>query len=125
MFVLGLTVVVISIPAFLDWISYEPFVAADFDSGGIENADGITADNAFLREVMEERYVSGFGMHMPYNDARRLRKSDSAIAVPYIMVDADNTRKPERMPYAQNELNSNSNAPAEDPGIFVKTPVNQ
>ena len=30
---------------------------------------------------MEERYVSGFGMHMPYNDARRLRKSDGAIAV--------------------------------------------
>ena len=41
------------------------------------------------------------------------------------MVDADNTRKPERMPYAQNELNSNSNAPDEDPGIFTKTSVNQ
>ena len=62
---------------------------------------------------------------MPYNDARRLRKSDGAIAVPYFMVGADNTRKPERMPYAQNELNSNSNAPDEDPGIFAKTPVNQ
>ena len=74
---------------------------------------------------MEERYVSGFGMHMPYNDARRLRKSDSSIAVPYVMVNADNTRKPERMPYAQNELNSNSNAPAEDPGIFTKTEVNK
>ena len=105
--------------------TYDAFVAADFDSGGIENTDGVSSDNAFLREVMEERYVSGFGMHMPYNDARRLRKSDSAVAVPYTMVDADNTRKPERMPYAQNELNSNSNAPAEDPGIFVKTPVNQ
>ena len=62
---------------------------------------------------------------MPYNDARRLRKSDSAIAVPYVMVGADNTRKPERMPYARNELISNENAPAEDPGIFQKTPVNQ
>ena len=36
------------------------------------------------------------------------------------MVDADNTRKPERMPYAQNELNSNSNAPDEDPESSVK-----
>ena len=105
--------------------NYAPFVAADFDSGGIENSDGISANNAFLREIMEERYVSGFGMHMPYNDARRLRKSDSSIAVPYVMVNADNTRKPERMPYAQNELNSNSNAPAEDPGIFTKTEVNK
>ena len=38
----------------------------------MENADNISAVNAFLREVIEERYVSGFGMHMPYNDARRL-----------------------------------------------------
>tara|TARA_B100000768_G_scaffold176928_1_gene190413 strand:- start:87 stop:1508 length:1422 start_codon:yes stop_codon:yes gene_type:complete len=105
--------------------NYSPFVVSDFDTGGIENPDNISAINAFLREVIEERYVSGFGMHMPYNDARRLRKSDNTIAVPFVMVDADNTRKPERMPYAQNELNSNSNAPDEDPGIFAKTEVNQ
>jgi len=29
------------------------------------------------------------------------------------------------MPYSYNELNSNANAPAEDPGIFTKTKVNQ
>lgn len=105
---------------------YDPFVAADFNAGGIENPNGdLSADNAFLREVIEERYVSGFGMHIPYNDARRLRKSDGTIAVPYVMVNADNTRKPERMPYARNELISNSNAPSEDPGIFTKTEVNQ
>ena len=104
---------------------YSPFEVSDFNDGGIENPDNISAEDAFLREVIEERYVSGFGMHMPYNDARRLRKSDNVIAVPYFMVDADNTRKPERMPYAQNELNSNSNAPDEDPGIFSKTSVNQ
>ena len=104
---------------------YDPYVESDFNAGGIENVDNITPLNAFLREVIEERYVSGFGMHMPYNDARRLRKSDSAIAVPYVMYNSDNTRKPERMPYATNELNSNSNAPSEDPGIFTKTQVNQ
>jgi hypothetical protein len=105
--------------------NYSPFVVSDFDAGGIENPDNISPNNAFLREVIQERYVSGFGMHMPYNDARRLRKSDNAIAVPFVMVDADNTRRAERMPYAQNELNSNSNAPDEDPGIFSKTSVNQ
>jgi hypothetical protein len=104
---------------------YSPFEVSDFDSGGIENLDNISADEAFLREVIEERYVSGFGMHIPYNDARRLRKSDNAIAVPFVMVDADNSRRAERMPYAQNELNSNSNAPDEDPGIFAKTSVNK
>ena len=106
--------------------NYAAFYASDFDAGGIENPDNISPNDAFLREVIEERYVSGFGMHMPYNDARRLRKSDSSIAVPFILVDRETeTRRSERMPYAQNELNSNSNAPSEDPGIFIKTQVNQ
>ena len=105
--------------------NYAAYEAADFAPGGMENPDNISADNAFLREVIEERYVSGFGMHMPFNDARRLRKSDGLIAVPYVMEGADNSRKPERMPYARNELQSNSNAPEEDPGIFQKTAVNQ
>ena len=104
---------------------YDPFVTADFDNGGIENQDNISAQHAFLREVIEERYVSGFGMHMPYNDARRLRKSDSTFAVPFILIDGPSPPYPERMPYATNELNSNSNAPNEDPGIFTKTLVNQ
>ncbi len=105
--------------------SYLAFDAADFQNGGIENQDNIDSKNAFLREVMEERYVSGFGMHMPYNDARRLRKSDGAFAVPYILVNNNDTRRPERMPYSTNELNSNSKAPSDDPGIFQKTEVNQ
>lgn len=104
---------------------YDAYVAADFDNGGIENADNIDPKTAFLREVIEERYVSGFGMHMPYNDARRLRKTDSAFEVPFILVDGPNPPYPERMPYSTNALNSNSNAPSDDPGIFVKTSVNQ
>lgn len=104
---------------------YEAYEAADFESGGIENADGISAERAFLREVIEERYVSGFGMYMPFNDARRLRKSDTDIAVPYILVDGPAAPYPERMPYSDDELNANENAPAEDPGIFVTTMVNQ
>lgn len=103
---------------------YDAYVVADFDQGGIENTDNITPKDAFLREVIEERYVSGFGMHMPYNDARRLRKSDGAFAVQYFLQDGPNPPYPERMPYAQNSINSNSNAPT-DPGIFAKTSVNQ
>lgn len=104
---------------------YLQFDAGDFAEGGIENSDNIDPKRAFLREVIEERYVSGFGMHMPYNDARRLRKHDQDIAVPYVLVLGPNPPYPERMPYAANELNSNSNAPKEDPGIFIKTAVNQ
>ena len=91
----------------------------------IENQDNVNATTAFLREVIEERYVSGFGTHMAYNDARRLRKSGTAYAVPFVLVNGPNPPYPERMPYATNELNSNSNAPAEDPRFFIKTAVNQ
>ena len=104
---------------------YDAYEVADFEAGGIENADGIDPLRALLREVIEERYISGFGMYMPYNDARRLRGREDDIAAPYFLVDGPNPPYPERMPYSNDELNSNSNAPDEDPGIFVKTEVNQ
>lgn len=104
---------------------YEAYEVADFETGGIENSSGMSTEKALLREIIEERYISGFGMFMPYNDARRLRGSEDDIAVPYIMVDGPNPPFPERMPYSDDELNSNENAPSEDPGIFVKTKVNQ
>ena len=52
---------------------YEPFDLSDFESGGIENSDGINTDRALLREIIEERYVSGFTTYIPFDDVRRLR----------------------------------------------------
>ena len=103
---------------------YEAYVPADFEVGGMENADGIDPARALLREIVEERYISGFGMYMPFNDARRLRKSDGDIAVPFPLNPGSNTLYPERMPYSDDELNTNINAPSEDPGIFKVTEVN-
>ena len=105
-------------------LSYISFSESDFNPGGIENPDSVTPKVAFLREVIEERYVSGFTSYMPFNDARRLRKDDQNISVPFVMVGGPNPPYPERLPYSADELNSNSNAP-EDPGIFVKTKVNE
>ena len=61
---------------------------------------------------------------MAFNDARRLRKFDTDIAVPFILKGEPNTQNVERLPYSADELNSNSNAPS-DPRIFTKTPVNE
>jgi hypothetical protein len=104
---------------------YEDYDASDFADGGMENADGIADDRALLREIIEERYVSGFGQFMPFDDARRLRKSDTDVLVPFPLNVATASAHPERYPYADGELNANSNAPGEDPGIFSKTAVNQ
>jgi len=102
---------------------YDPYVAADFASGGIENVDGIDDTRALLREIIEERYVSGFGTFMPFNDVRRLRASDSDLVVPFPL-NPGGTQQPERLPYSETEINANGNID-EDPGLYVVTEVNQ
>ncbi len=104
--------------------SYEPYVAADFAAGGMENGDNIADADALLREIIEERYISGFGSWMPFDDARRLRMTDPTLDVPFPFNVNTATAHPERMPYSFDELNTNSNSPADDPGIFVRTAVN-
>ena len=103
---------------------YMPYETADFEAGGMEN-NGDSADKALLKEIIEERYISGFGMFMPFDDARRLRKGESDLIVPFPLNTSAASAYPERFPYSDDELNTNGNAPSDDPGIFVKTEVNQ
>ncbi len=108
-------------------IQYDAYEAADFESGGMENSDGVSAETALLREIIEERYVSGFGTFMPFNDHRRLRgdsETDLIVPFPLNTTAAAADGHVERIPYAQDELTSNSNM-TEDPGLYQKTEVNQ
>ena len=108
-------------------IQYDAYVSADFASGGMENSDGVSAETALLREIIEERYVSGFGTYMPFNDHRRLRgdsETDLIVPFPLNTTAAAAYGHVERIPYAQDELTSNSNM-TEDPGLYEKTEVNQ
>jgi hypothetical protein len=102
---------------------YEAYDATDFDNGSIENPDGLDATQALLREIIEERYVSCFGTYIPFNDIRRLRKSDSDLIVPFPL-NPGGTQQPQRLPYAFTEINANSNI-EDDPGIYTVTQVNQ
>ena len=104
-------------------IQYDAYVSADFASGGMENSDGVSAETALLREIIEERYVSGFGTYMPFNDHRRLRgDGETDLIVPFPL-NPGGSAHVERVPYAQDELTSNSNK-TEDPGLYAKTKVN-
>ncbi len=105
--------------------SYLPYEAADFTNGGMENQDGIADIRALLREIVEERYVSGFLTWMPFDDHRRLRKDDTDLVVPFPVNDSSASGHVQRLPYPSTELNANANAPADDPGIFTKTAVNE
>ena len=107
---------------------YEAYVDADFASGGMENADNVSADKALLREIIEERYVSGFGSYMPFDDHRRLRgASESDLGVPFPLNTTAATKHVERMPYPQSEKNSNSNVPviSDADALYTKTEVNK
>ena len=104
---------------------YDAYTADDFASGGLVNKDGLSSDRALLREIIKERYITGFTMFMPFDDARRLRgtkETDIAVDIPLNTSSA--TRQPERFLYPDGEMLSNPNAP-EDPGLYSATPVNQ
>ena len=104
---------------------YEAYEEADFMNGGMENADGISQDKALLREIVEERYISGFLTWMPFDDHRRLRSSEPDIVVPFPLNDASASFHVGRLPYPSDELNANTNGPSADPGIFTATEVNR
>jgi hypothetical protein len=108
-----------------DPLLYDDYVLADFEAGGMENTDNIGTDRAVLREIIEERYVTGFSTYMPFNDARRLRASDSDLNVPFPLNNGTTTVNPQRFLYAQDEINNNSNIPSPIPDLFAPTPVNQ
>ena len=103
---------------------YDPYVAADFLSGGIENpaATAIAQDRALLREIIEERYLTFIGTIEGFNDLRRVFKEpDIKVPVP----PNTGTQIPQRFLYPQIEVDLNSSTPNPIPSLFTPTPVNQ
>jgi hypothetical protein len=103
---------------------YSAYDATDFANGGMNNLDNINSIRALLREIIEERYVTGFGTFMPWDDARRLRKLEYDIAVRIPLNNTTATKQPERFFISQDEINTNSNAPT-GLTIFTPTELNQ
>lgn len=112
-----------------DVLLYDAYEVADFTPNtGMVNSTPLTVltdtNRALLREIIQERYVTGFATFIPFNDARRLRKSDSDITVPFPLNNNSVTQHPERFPYSQNAINANSNTPI-GIDIYQVTEVNQ
>ncbi|VXD20757.1 SusD/RagB family nutrient-binding outer membrane lipoprotein [Marinoscillum sp. 108] len=103
-------------------ILYDPYVSADFDNGGMENPDGLSSENALLREILQERYVTLFGQIEGFCDTRRTL-GEGTVRVPV----APNTGNelPQRFIYPQSEIDRNKNVPNPIPGFFEATMVNQ
>ena len=85
-------------------------------------ASSLTPDQALLREILEERYVSFFGQIEGFNDMRRTQ-NETLVRVP--VLPNTGTQLPQRFLYPQSEIDRNTSTPSPIPGIFVRTPVNQ
>ncbi len=93
-----------------------------FTLATIPAASSLTADQALLREILEERYVSFFGQIEGFNDMRRTQ-TETLVKVP-VLPNAG-AQLPQRFLYPQSEVDRNTATPSPIPGLFVKTPVNQ
>jgi starch-binding outer membrane protein, SusD/RagB family len=103
---------------------YDPYVAADFDAGGMENptATAIAPDRALLREILEERYITFVGSIEGFNDVRRtFKETDIRVTVP---VNVTGASMPLRILYPQVEVDLNTSTPNPIPGLNVPTAVN-
>ena len=93
-----------------------------FTLSTVPPAASISANEALLREILEERYVSFFGQIEGFNDMRRTQ-SETNVRVP--ITPNIGTQLPQRFLYPQSEVDRNSSTPSPIPGLNVKTPVNQ
>ena len=98
--------------------TYEAYELADFEAGGIAAKDGLSAADALLYEIMEEKYVSLVGQIEVYNDVRRTDNFMGLSAV-------TGSQLPERFLYPQDEIDTNPNMPDPIPSIFEPTAINK
>jgi hypothetical protein len=98
-------------------MQYDDYVDADFETGGMENF-GASKNDALLKEILEEKYVSMTGQIEIFND---LRRSKNALG----LTPVTGSNFPQRFFYPQSEINTNSNTPSQTPAdLFVPTAVN-
>lgn len=98
---------------------YVDFVAADFAAAGIENPAGsLSANDALLREILEEKYVCLFGQVEAFSEIRR---TGNILGLP----PNKGSLMPERYLYPQTEINANSSTPSPIPGLYEKTTLFQ
>jgi len=104
--------------------SFDDYVAADFQSGGIANPGGLSQEQALLKEILEEKYLILTSNIEAFADLRRTNNyaevTDPSGSVLEFNGSGD---APERFPYAQSEVTGNENTPDPIPGLFQPTTV--
>jgi hypothetical protein len=99
-------------------IRYLQYGATDFAAGGMENpSPSVSAQDALLREIFQERYIYFMGTYETLNDFGRSNNMAN------IQLKPGYEGTPQRLLYPQVEVNANPNTPSPIPSIVTKTPV--
>jgi starch-binding outer membrane protein, SusD/RagB family len=101
-------------------LKYDPYLLTDFAPAGMENPllSGQSTQQALLKEILEERYVTFIGQLEQFTD---LRRTKNLIGV----TPKKGTKIPQRFLYAQSEINTNTSTPKLVAGdLFKETPIN-
>ncbi|MEZ4984709.1 MAG: SusD/RagB family nutrient-binding outer membrane lipoprotein [Saprospiraceae bacterium] len=96
---------------------YVDYMLTDFATGGIANTQSESQEDALLREILEEKYLSVIGLPTFY-DVNRTKN--------FLGVSTDRTENSiaQRFIYPSSEESSNANFPGLV-DLFVPTPVNE
>ena len=110
-------------------VQYDAYTAADFAAGGIAVYGAANANEALLKEILTEKYLSLIGQVEPFNDQRRATPlaGGSVVAKSLIGVTPKKGNAlPQRFLYPQIEVTTNPNTPAQAVAdLFTPTPVNK
>ncbi|AMJ67148.1 SusD/RagB family nutrient-binding outer membrane lipoprotein [Hymenobacter sp. PAMC 26628] len=108
---------------------YDAYTAADFAAGGIAVYGTANANEALLKEILTEKYLSMIGQIEPFNDQRRARPLAGGSVLAQSVVGVTPKKGavlPQRFLYPQSEITTNSNTPAQtNADLFTPTSVNQ
>ncbi len=105
--------------------TYNDYDVADFEPGGMENTNGsLTAKEAFLKEIFEERYLYFIGDYESFIDFARSFNDNDVPAYMELRTDDNGNPKYENQPlrfiYPQVDEDANDNFPGR---ISIETPL--
>jgi hypothetical protein len=103
-------------------VKYDAYGSEDFANGGMENIDGLSQEDALLREILEERYITFFGQIEGFNDTRRT-ENELTVRVP--VTPNTGAELPQRFLYPTTEIDRNSSVPNPLPNFLAPTSVNR
>ena len=110
-------------------VQYDAYTAADFAAGGIAVYGAANANEALLKEILTEKYLSMIGQIEPFNDQRRATPlaGGSALARSVVGVTPKKGNAlPQRFLYPQIEITTNPNTPVQSSAdLFTPTTVNK